>query len=53
MWSVLTITKFRDFPDNLPADTDKDLFTAVVCFRDAKQVDWCATPDGDLTEVSP
>jgi hypothetical protein len=45
--------KERKFPDNLQASDDKDAFTAVVYFRDAKKVNWCATPDGDLAEGSP
>jgi hypothetical protein len=44
---------FRDFPDNLPSDDDKKLFSADVYFRDADRVCWCATPDGNLMEIPP
>ena len=43
----------RDFPDDLPSARDKNLFSADVYFKDANQVWWRATPDGELTETTP
>lgn len=46
------IARLRDFPDDLPADRDKNLFSADVYFKDANQVWWRATPDGELAETT-
>jgi hypothetical protein len=53
---LLTATSadsIRGLPDDVILGGDNELFSAVVYFRDADKVYWCATPNGDLTEQTP
>jgi hypothetical protein len=47
------VTRSRRLPNDLPPGVNKELFSAVVYFRDANGVDWRASPNGDLVEGSP
>jgi hypothetical protein len=46
-----SVTRFHRFPDGVDSDDDKSLFSADVYFKDANQVSWCTTPDGNLEEA--
>jgi len=48
-----SVTRFHRFPDGVHSDDDKNLFSADVYFKDANQVSWCTTPDGNLEEALP